>query len=229
MSATLAYHFTLPSGSELNYEFEFDGERYVLQREHTTPPPWTELAFQQCSHCPFQIGSGPKFCPAALQLSLVVDDVEELLSFDKITVQIRYGDRINTIETSAQEAIGSLLGLILACSGCPHTEFLLPMARFHQPIATTEETLFRACGSFLLAQHFRMQHGHSPEPLDALLTRYQNLETINRSMIKRLKNQLESDTCLNAIVILDNYAKLFPHFLNKSIDQLKPLYAAYLL
>jgi len=47
--------------------------------------------------------------------------------------------------------------------------------------------------------------------------------------VKRLKSQINSDACPNAIVLLDNYAKHFPHYLENSINRLKPLYAAYLM
>ena len=44
-----------------------------------------------------------------------------------------------------------------------------------------------ACGSFLLAHFFRKENGETPEMLDDVLRRYQNLATINRTMAKRLK------------------------------------------
>ena len=229
MQSNLSYYFTLPDDSTLEYHFSFDGERYVLEREDPSPPPWSELHFQQCPHCPYKGGKGPKYCPAAQQLSLVVEDVDHLVSYERVTIKVENSQRTITQETSVQEAVGSLLGLIFASCGCPHTEFLLPMARFHLPLASAEETLWRACGSFLLAQFFRKENGETPEMLDDVLRRYENLETINRSMAKRLKSQVSTDSCLNAIVLLDNYAKHFPHYLEKSIHRLKPLYVAYLM
>ncbi|MEH6345821.1 MAG: hypothetical protein V7785_12090 [Bermanella sp.] len=229
METHLSYQFTLPDESILEYRFHFDGERYVLQKEQNTPPPWSELPFQQCSHCPYKGTKGPNFCPMAQQLSLVVEDVDHLMSHDKVEMRVDNGQRIIMQEADVQEAVGSLLGLIFASSGCPHTEFLLPMARYHLPLASAEETLWRACGSFLLAQYFREENNEPGEKLEDVLRRYQNLESINRAMVKRLKNQVATDSCLNAIVILDNYAKHFPKFLEQSIQNLKPLYATYLM
>ena len=55
-------------------------------------------------------------------------------------------------ETSAQQAMSSVLGLIMATSGCPWTDRLRPMARFHLPFASEAETLYRSVGMFLLAR-----------------------------------------------------------------------------
>ncbi len=229
MQSNLSYYFTLSDDSTLEYHFTFDGERYVLERENSNPPPWSELHFQQCPHCPYKGAQGPKYCPVAQQLSLVVKDVDHLVSYQRVNIKVVTSQRTIIQETSVQEAVGSLLGLIFASSGCPHTEFLLPMARFHLPLASAEETLWRACGSFLLAQFFRKESGETPEMLDDVLRRYENLETINRAMARRLKSQVSTDSCLNAIVLLDNYAKHFPYYLEKSIHRLKPLYVAYLM
>jgi hypothetical protein len=228
MNSDLRYLFTLPDQSTLEYLFKLEGERYVLQNQNRQPPPWSELHCQQCAHCPYKGGKGPAFCPAAQQLSLVVEDVNELMSYDKIEMRVETSQRTLVQQTSVQEAVSSLLGLLFASSGCPHTEFLLPLARYHLPMATPEETIWRACGSFLLAQYFRENNNETPEKLEDILRRYQNLEDINRAMVKRLRNQVSSDSCLNAIVVLDNYAKHFPSFLEKSIHNLKPLYASYL-
>ncbi len=229
MQSNLSYFISLPDGETLQYHFTFDGERYVLERESPTPPPWTELHFQQCPHCPYKGGKGPAYCPAAQQLSLVVDDVDHLVSYETVSLKVVNSQRTISQETSVQEAVGSLLGLIFASCGCPHTEFLLPMARFHLPLASAEETLWRACGSFLLAQFFRQESGETPEMLDDVLRRYENLEAINTALAKRLKSQVNTDSCLNAIILLDNYAKHFPRYLEKSIHRLKPLYIAYLM
>jgi len=228
MQSDLLYKFTLPDERVLTYGFQFDGERYQLDREVDVAEPWCELHFQQCSHCPYQ-GSGPKYCPAASQLSLIVKEVDHLVSYDRIHLKVESKQRTIEQDSSVQEAVSSLLGLVIASCGCPHTEFLLPMARFHLPLASAEETLWRACGNFLLAQHFKSESGSSTELLSDILRRYENLEVINSALVKRLKSQINSDACPNAIVLLDNYAKHFPHYLENSINRLKPLYAAYLM
>ena len=229
LSSQIIYIINLPDDSPLEYQFTFDGERFVLNKENEQPAPWTELTFKKCKHCPYQAGSAPKYCPAAYQLSLIVEDVDHLVSYERVHVTVQNRQRTIQQESSVQEVVSSLLGLILASSGCPHTEFLLPMARFHLPFASAEETLWRACGSFLLAQYFRGEEQAQTEMLSDILNRYENLEVINAALVKRLKSQINSDACPNAIVLLDNYAKHFPLYLDKSIERLKPLYSAYLM
>jgi len=229
MSSNLLYQFSLPDGKEISYPFEFDGERYNLITSDLKTPPWTELGFQQCHHCPYRDSASPKYCPAALQLAQVVKSIDHLVSFDRIHVKVQTSHRTVDQESSAQEAISSLLGLVLASCGCPHTEFLLPMARFHVPLASAEETLWRSCASFMLAQYFREENGEKPEDISGLLRRYENLETLNSYLAKRLRSQLDQDACLNAIILLDTYAKSLPSFISKTIHNLKPLYATYLL
>lgn len=226
---TLRYQFDLPQGDQIQYLFEFDGQRYQLKsRSHTEPPPWALMHCQQCRHCPYQGGSGPKHCPAAVQLARVVKDLDVLASYDDIHVHIETPERTIDGKTNAQSAISSLLGLLFASSGCPHTEFLLPMARFHLPLASPEETLWRASGSFLLAQYFKQKNNEPSEGLEGLTRRYENLEVLNSGMAKRLRNQVDKDSCLNAIVLLDNYAKMYPMFLEKSLSNLRNLYQGYL-
>jgi hypothetical protein len=224
---SLSYEFTLPDGEQIFYEFAFDGQRHQLKRAKHSPPPWAQLHCQQCKHCPYKEGSSPKYCPAAVQLSLVVTDLDKIASFEHMQVCIKTPERTIIQSVSAQQAIGSLLGLLFASSGCPHTEFLLPMAKFHQPFSTPEETLWRASGSFLLAQYFRNLNNEKSESLDDLMRRYGNLEVLNGAMVKRLKNQVDTDSCLNAIILLDNYAKMYPLFLEKSLVSLRPLYESY--
>jgi len=51
------------------------------------------------------------------------------------------------------------MGLVIATSGCPHTLFLKPMARFHLPLASVTETIYRASAMYLTAQYFLKQDG----------------------------------------------------------------------
>ena len=56
-------------------------------------------------------------------------------SSERIRLEVTTTDRFVAQDTSAQKGISSMMGLIIATSGCPHTAFLRPMARFHQPLA----------------------------------------------------------------------------------------------
>lgn len=229
MSSELGYKFILPDGETTQYDFQFDGERYNLITTDLKTPAWAELNFKQCDHCPYGEENPPKYCPAALQLAQVVQGIDHLVSYETVQVIITTTHRTVDQTCSAQEAISSLLELVIASCGCPHTEFQLPLGCFHQPLISAEEALWRTCASFMLAQYFRKEYGEPTEELPDLLRRYENLEIVNTNMAKRLRSQLEQDACLNAIVLLDSCAKSIPLFISKTIHNLKPLYADYLV
>jgi len=229
MSSPLTYEFCPPDHPTIRFEFELNDGQYKLIANDQTPPPWAELGFQQCHHCPYQDNSSPRHCPAAVQLAKVLKAIDHLVSYDAVDVIVKSEQRTVTQASSAQEAISSLLGLVLASSGCPHTEFLRPMARFHLPMASADETLWRACSSYMLAQYFRQKNGEHPEGLEGLLRRYEHLEVLNTYLAKRLRSQVDQDACLNAITLLDSYAKRLPHYIKHAVEELKPLYQSYLM
>jgi hypothetical protein len=75
------------------------------------------------------------------------------------------------------------MGLIMATSGCPSLSYLKPMARFHLPLATAEETVYIATSMYLLAQYFLQKEGHKADlNLEGLLEIYHNIELINQAI-----------------------------------------------
>ena len=84
----------------------------------------------------------------------IVEPFDRLLSYDEVHVDVTTEERMISLETTAEEGISSLMGLVIATCGCPHTAFLKPMARFHLPLASKEETIFRAASMYLLAQYY---------------------------------------------------------------------------
>lgn len=120
------------------------------------------------------------------------------------------------------------MGLIMATSGCPRTAFLKPMARFHLPFASEEETVYRVTSMYLLAQYFLGLEGQTDDDGFSGLTRlYGELEYVNTAMAKRLRAATETDSSLNAIVLLDLFAKTVPWALNRSLSDLRHLFAPY--
>src|SRR5690606_40128032 len=60
---------------------------------------------------------------------------------------------------SAQQALASLMGLVMASSGFPKTAVFRPMARFHLPFSSESETAYRVAAMYLVAQHFAHRDG----------------------------------------------------------------------
>jgi hypothetical protein len=75
---------------------------------------------------------------------------DRIISYDTIRLDVTTRERFISQDTTAQRGISSLLGLLIATSGCPHTRFLRPMARHHLPFASCEETLYRAASMYAL-------------------------------------------------------------------------------
>ena len=191
-------------------------------------PEWTRLAFEQCPNCPLAAQMRPR-CPSAVQLVELVSRFGDIVSFETVKIQVVTRERTVTQKTTAQKAISSLMGLIMATSGCPRTAYFRPMARFHLPLASEDETLYRAASMYLLAQYFRRQAGGEADlELKGLTDIYESLETLNAAMARRLLAAIQQDATVNAVVILDFLAKNWFFSIEDRLEDMRHLFAAYL-
>jgi hypothetical protein len=127
--------------------------------------------------------------------------------------------------TTAQRAVSSLMGLVMATSGCPHMSFLKPMARYHLPLATAEETIFRAVSTYLLEQYFRHKQALSVDlDLENLKKIYAEIRIVNIAMTSRLRTLCVQDSAINAVVLLDIFAKLLPSSVEESLEEIRYLF-----
>jgi hypothetical protein len=223
-SGRFVYRVTLPDGGQRTITVSIDPERMECTEPPARTEDWTALEFHQCQGCPLNKDSHP-LCPLAAHLSPVAAEIGALLSYDQVLVEIEWGHRHLTGKTAAQQIASSLIGLISATSGCPRTAFLRPMAWFHLPLATTEETIFRAVSSHLLAQYFAAARGQPPDwSLDKLKQHYSELHAVNMAMAARLREACSQDAMVNAVVLLDMLAKFVPFEVDDSLESLKPLF-----
>lgn len=226
---------------EIKYRFLFSGNRFesfLLKLspqtlENLTPPQgnlpeWTRLDYQKCPHCPFDSAEHP-YCPAAASLIDLVGTFAHVVSHEPVNLEVVTADRKVYEKTTAQRGIGSLLGLLLSTSGCPHTAYFRPMARFHLPLASPDETLFRATGMYLMAQYFLRNDGKEVDhDLKGLTKIYQNLHTLNISLAKRLKAATSKDSSINAVIVLDVFTHTLPMVIEKQLESIRPLFKSYL-
>ncbi len=221
----IRYRFDLPDGSQKHLNLSFDAKNFrLLNTAPEEPPFWTELKFSQCANCPLS-SAEHAHCPAALQMAPAVESLKELVSFDTVRVTVKQAERTIYAETSAQQALSSVLGLIMATAGCPWTDRLRPMARFHLPFASEAETVYRSVCMFLLARHLL---GAGEDPGFAKLEDlYENLHMVNRDMSRRLGAATRTDPARNAMALLDSYTTLLPAALESSLEELKPLFDAW--
>ncbi len=228
MDLEIQYIFRFADGRESAFTIRLDGTRLEPVQQPATAPDWARLEFHQCSNCPLQTETSP-FCPLARALAAPITQLGDVLSYDKVEVEVITPERRIRHRTSAQAGISAMMGLISATSGCPHLAFLKPMARFHLPFATEVETLYRAASMYLLGQYLRRQHHLEAElDLGGLVHLYHEVETVNRTMAIRLRAASQQDGAVNALILLDMYAKTLPFAVDEHLRELESLYTAYL-
>jgi hypothetical protein len=229
-NVAIRYCFTLGDGSQKVYDMELDGQS--LELVDSVPenlPSWTTLDFNECPHCPLPIDTHPH-CPLAVRLVNIVEPFDRLLSYDKVHIDVITKERSISQDTTAEQGIGSLMGLVIAASGCPHTAFFGPMARFHLPLASEDETIYRAASMYLLAQYFLKKEGHEADlELKGLTEIYRNIQVVNAYVVKRLRAAMQKDSSLNAIVLLDMYAKTLSYAIEESLEGLRYLFSPFLI
>lgn len=218
----IEYRFTMGNGKKEVFTFALDPERgEILGLETGKMPSWTRLEYFQCANCPLKPDTTPQ-CPLAVNLVDLVRRFDGLASYDRVDVHVIMNERTVSQNTTVQRGIGSLMGLLIAGSRCPHTAFLKPMARFHLPLASREETILRATSIYLLAQYFRKQAGQTPDmEFEGLMDLYQNMQTVNAFTARRLRGATETDSSVNALLVLDIYAKTMEVVIQDSLEQIR--------
>jgi hypothetical protein len=171
--------------------------------------PWTRLEFCRCPHCPLD-SQKHAYCPVAANLESLVDSFKDELSHSLCTVKVVSEEREYRKQVTVQTGVYGIFGLIMATSGCPHFSFLKPMAHFHLPFSSVEETIIRVISSYLATQYFRWKRGDNPDwKLDALPGLYANIQRVNEGIIQRLRSLTKSgDADTNALAILDAFAAM---------------------
>ena len=225
----VSYRFELAEGTTEVVDLELDTKTVELVGNVPADvPSWAKLDFHQCPHCPLSSATDPD-CPLMANLAGIVGKFDRILSHDEVDLEVVLPERRVAGRTTAQRALGSLLGLVIATSGCPRTAFLKPMARYHVPLADEDETLYRASSMYLLAQYFMRQAGGETDfDLKGLESLYKDLRTVNAAIVQRLRESTSADSLINAVILLDLYARFMPYAIEDSLDEFKHLFTPYL-
>lgn len=191
-------------------------------------PTWTQLDFHQCSGCPLAMSESPQ-CPAAVRLAAVIDRFADVVSFNPIQVTVETEERVISTRTTAQQGLASLIGLVLASSGCPRMAVFRPMARFHLPFSSEVETTYRVASMYLMAQHYAAQEGRAVDvELRDLALVYRGVHQVNVGLVQRLRAATHQDAIVNAVVLLDVYSSLVPAALDELLAEIKPTFEVLL-
>jgi hypothetical protein len=227
---TLVYRFKFDDGSAQEFRVRLDAKDFGLKAvPNAAPPSWTDLRFHQCTNCPLNPAEHPQ-CPAASALEDVIAFFKSAISFHEADLEIITPERTYVKRCPLQQAVSSIMGILMATSGCPVLEKFKPMVATHLPFSTTKETVYRVYSMYLLAQFFIAKEGGKPDwEMKHLLSIYEEIRTVNRCFSKRLLGVIKEDAAANALVRLDVFADHSALMLETGMmDEVKALFGAYL-
>ena len=213
------------SNDETTVEIILDAQTLdIINISPSAPADWTRLKQHQCPQCKLDPNTST-YCPLAIKLAEINTLFSRFLSHDEIQLTVITQERNIIKMTNAQHAISSLMGLIIPCSGCPDTRFFKPMARFHLPLSTEEETIYRVTSMYLLYQYYNYKNGKTPDlDLTELNNIYSTMHEINTYCAKRLRQASTTDSAVNAVILLDMFTKNMPFAIDESLAELKYLF-----
>jgi len=220
------YHFQFEDDYSKNYQIVLDPKTLSLitDRYRHNPQDWTRLDYKQCSNCPLAINSHP-FCPIALNIMELVETFKDVLSYHNCTVVCETEDRTYSKNTSIMEGLSAIFGVIMATSDCPVMNFLKPMARFHLPFSTVEETTARTASLYLLGQYFRYKNQKDIKiDFKPLENHYAQVKMVNEGIIKRISTVSNRDADKNAIVTLHSLSLFLSMEIDYSLSSLEYIF-----
>jgi hypothetical protein len=220
----------------IEYRFGFRGQRedmvftVELDREtgialspaESRAEEWTALEYCQCSFCQFR-PQDQAHCPVAWNISGVAARFRDIFSIEESDISVTTHERQYCRRDKVSQGLRSILGLYLAASGCPQMDILRPMARFHLPFASMEETIQRHVSNFLLYEYFRQGQG-AEISLAGLVERMKPIDEVNRSICSRLEHFVHADSNRNALTVLNLFGAMIAFEVHGNLDKLRELY-----
>jgi len=205
----ISYEFVFEDGNTKSFEIKLDPATIsVILPEPDLLPEWTRLERNQCVCCPLDVKTHP-YCPVAVNIAELVEEFKEAISSDNCTVKCTTPERTYLKKTSIQEGLFSVFGIIMATSNCPIMDFFKPMAKFHLPFSTVDETVFRSTSVYMLRQYFEYRKGRTPDlELKNLDRHYERVQEVNAGIIKRTGDVAKKDADKNALIILNALAQM---------------------
>ncbi len=227
----ITYRFLLDETRVLEFPINLDRINLsFINTDKSELPNWTRLDYEpRCVNCSLR-NKGELYCPVAVNLKAVVTLFKDLNSYEIIDCQVLTKERNYFKEDiSIQAALSSLIGIIMTTSGCEHLDFLRPMVKFHLPFASIEETVYRAASMYTLAQYFRAKRDFNSDlSLSGLVDIYNNIDDVNAKLCRRLREATNKDASLNAVVVLDVFAKMIPMSIEETLKVFELLFSKFL-
>lgn len=225
------YTFRWHDGSQSRIEIALDPITLrFLAPPKTRGSAWTRLKSNQCAHCPLREIDHP-LCPVAWRIEEVLPLFTQRFSYEPVEVLVETAARTYSKKTTVEVGFSSLLGIVMASSGCPTMARLRPLVRYHLPFATADESIYRVIAWYLMEQYLKTRQlgkndasdgsqakrpskaaASETAPVDWSLKRlvedYADIREVNQKMATRLQTSEQKDAGKNAVVRLDNFAHL---------------------
>ncbi len=228
-TVNITYRINFDSGKSEVFDFNLDEQSFdLIASDNVELPNWTELSYRKCEHCPLDEAEH-SHCPLAVNIFQVVDRFHDTRSIDEVELDVTTRERRVIQKTALQHAIASMFDVVFPTCGCPQTALMKPLARFHLPLASEEETVFRVTSMYLLAQYFmrNAQSGGGRIELEGLTDIYDNLHILNKTVASRLQSATQSDSVKNAITLLDMYSTLVPVLVEDELVEIRGFFKAF--
>lgn len=230
-SVKISYCFDFDNGRDITYLVQLDRDTLqYLNEESIDAPEWADLPYKKCTNCPLSEAEN-KYCPVAKNLVYLTQKFSDVVSHENVSVSVTTEDRTYKKRTTIDEALSSLLGLIMVTSGCPILDHLKPMARFHLPFASPLETTIRSLSMYLLAQYLKNE-GKKSNTIDFNLNDFEKIfseiQEVNNDFSNRLRGAGKKDANLSALANLDCNASLVSITIEATLNELKQYYTAYI-
>jgi len=223
------YNFKFSDNEEKEFTVTIDKENLeLILTKIKNPPDWALLNFNRCPICLLNENEH-KYCPAAISVIDLLEFFRDTASTGKVEVTLETRERKYSHHTTIQRGLSSIFGVCMATSGCPVIGKLKPMARFHLPFATSEETTCRAMSMYLLGQYFSQFRNKKPDwKLKNLEKIYKDIHEVNQHFARRLQDFSKKDANINALIILDTFA----HFVlfeldHRMLNELENIFQVY--
>jgi hypothetical protein len=223
------YTFDFKDGTSVKFAIHLDNEtlNYIPYSE-AKEAEWTRLENNKCKNCTLKEKDFPH-CPIALNLNSILSHFYYNKSYEMVHVTVKTEERTYSSEIPLQHGLASMLGIYMVSSGCPILGKLKPMVRFHLPFASLEETAFRAASTYLLSQYIKMANGGEADwELKKLTEIYKEIEEANQGLAARIRSVADMDANINALVVLDVFAKQVPLTVKAKLKEFEYLFREFL-
>ncbi len=123
----ITFTFSFANGTRKVFPLVLDKTDLSLRSKKAADLPlWVILNYHQCENCPLD-ASRNEYCPVAVNIAGIVEEFKDFVSHEKARVTVAVEERIYAKDTTVQQGLTPLLGIIMTTTGCPVMEQLKPI------------------------------------------------------------------------------------------------------